>query len=274
VARTELMLGHFLAMDPGDAKKKIDGIETREPAFNLPALWIPEKKKEEAQYAGYTVVDIPTVIATHITELIRTYADELLSRQDVQKLIDTVAQTNSKVVEELTPLLNIGHIQKVLQNLLRERVSIRDLQTILETLADHAALTKDPDLLTEFVRQKLARSIVRQYETREGELPLLTLGQDIEDLLAKSINDTDRGGAYLSLDPQAGQAILRALNNSMDVFLKMNYQPILLCSPMIRRHLRKLTERFLPNLVILSHSELTPTVNLKVLGEVGLADAH
>jgi len=274
VARTELILGHLLAMDPGDAKKKIDGIETREPAFNLPALWIPEKKKEEAQYAGYTVVDLPTIIATHITELIRTYADELLSRQDVQRLIDTAAQTNGKAVEELTPHMNIGQIQKVLQNLLRERVSIRDLQSILETLADHAVLTKDADLLTEFVRQRLARSIVRQYETREGQLPLLTLGQDIEDLLAKSITEPDRGGAYLSLDPQAGQTILRALNNSVDVFMKMNYQPILLCSPMVRRHLRKLTERFLPNLVILSHSELIPTANLKVLGEVGLADAH
>lgn len=274
VARTELMLGHLLAMDPGDAKKKIDGIETKEPAFNLPALWIPEKKKEEAQYAGYTVVDMATVIATHITELIRTYADELLNRQDVQKLIDTVGQTNGKVVEELIPsLLNVGHIQKVLQNLLRERVSIRDLQTILETLADNAPMIKDTDLLTEFVRQRLARSIIRQYETQDGELPLLTLGEDIEDLLSKSITENDRG-AFLSLDPVAGQRILTAMNNSMGVFLQMSYQPIVLCSPMVRRHLRKLTERFLPNLVVLSHNELSPTGKLKILGETGLADAN
>ncbi len=272
VARFELMLGHLLAMDPGDVKKHIDGLETKEPAFNLPALWIPDKKKDEAQYAGYTVVDLATVVATHITELVRTYADELLSRQDVQKLIETVSMNNPKVVEELIPgLLNVGQVQKVLQNLLRERVSIRDLQSILETLADNAMLTKDPDLLTEYVRQRLARSIVRQYETASGELPLLLLGNDIEDLMARSITDTDRG-SYLSLDPEVGQRILTALNNSMDVFVQMNYQPLLLCSPVVRRHLRKLTERFLPNLVLLSHNELTPTVNLQVLGEVRLGN--
>jgi flagellar biosynthesis protein FlhA len=274
VARSDLMLGHLLAMDPGDTKKKIEGIDTREPAFNLPALWIPEKKKEEAQNAGWTVVDLSTVVATHITEVIRNHADELLSRQDVQKLVDTVAQTDAKVVEELVPgLLNVGQVQKVLQNLLKERVTIRDLTTIMETLADHANLTKDPELLTEFVRQKLARSIVRQYETAEGELPLLTLGADIEDLMSKSITETERG-AYLHIDPDLGQSILNALNNTLDTFTQMNYQPILLCSPMVRRHLRKLTERFIPNLVILSHNELTPTVRLKVLGEAGLGNAH
>ena len=274
VARSELMLGHLLAMDPGDARRKIDGIATKEPAFNLPALWIPEKKKEDVQHAGYTVVDLATVIATHITEIIRTYADELLSRQDVQKLIDSTSQTNAKVVEELVPSqLNVGQVQKVLQNLLRERVSIRDLQTILESLADHAFMTKDPEILTEFVRQKLARSIVRQYETQEGELPLLTLGADIEDLMSKSINETERG-AYLNIDPDTGQRILIALNKSMETLVQMNYQPILLCSPMIRRHLRKLTERFIPNLVVLSHNELTSNVQLKVLGEAVLANAN
>ena len=274
VARSDLMLGHLLAMDPGDTKKRIEGIKTKEPAFNLPALWIPEKKKEEAQNAGWTVVDLSTVIATHITEVIRNHADELLSRQDVQKLVDTVSQTNAKVVEELVPsLLNVGQVQKVLQNLLKERVTIRDLTTIMETLADHANLTKDPDLLTEFVRQKLARSIVRQYETMDGELPLMTLGADIEDLMSKSITETERG-AYLHIDPDLGQSILNALNNALDTFTHMNFQPIVLCSPMVRRHLRKLTERFIPNLVILSHNELTPTVRLKVLGEAGLTNAH
>jgi flagellar biosynthesis protein FlhA len=261
-------------MDPGDAKRALEGVETQEPAFNLPALWIPDAKKEEAQQAGYTVVDLPTVIATHITEVIRNYADELLTRQDVQKLTDNLAQTNPKVVEELIPnQLSIGQVQKVLQNLLRERVTIRDLQTILETLADHAPLTKDPDLLTEFVRQKLARSIIRQYETEEGELPLLTLGGDIEDLLGKSIHETERG-AYMSLDPEMGQRILTVLNDAVENFAQLNYQPIILCSPVIRRHLRKLTERFIPNLVVLSHNELTPTVQLKVMGEVGLSGAH
>ncbi|MEW6266651.1 MAG: flagellar biosynthesis protein FlhA [Thermodesulfobacteriota bacterium] len=274
VARTELMIGHHLAMDPGDARKKIEGLPTKEPSFGLPALWIQEKRKEEAQHAGYTVVDLATVIATHLTEIIRTYADELMTRQDVQKLLDNAARNNAKVVEELVPgLMTVGQIQKVLQNLLRERVSIRDLQTILETLADRAAMTKDTDLLTEFVRQKLARSIVRQHETPEGQLPLLTLSSEIEDLLSKSITDTDRG-SFLSLDPELGQRILDALNKTVEKVTRLNYQPILLCSPVVRRHLRKLTERFIPNLVILSHNELTPTVNLKVLGEAGFVHAH
>lgn len=273
ITRVELMLNHLLAMDPGDTKSKIDGIETKEPAFNLPALWIPENKNEEAQFAGYTVVDLSSVIATHLTELIRTYAHELLSRQDVQKLIDTVAQTNSKLVEELIPgQLNVGQVQKVLQNLLAERVSIRDLLTILETLADYAALSKDPDLLTEYVRQKLSRSIIHQYETQEGELPILTLAQDIEDQLANSITDTEQG-SYLALDPDLGQKILDNLSRSIEKMVKKNIQPVLLCSPVVRRHLRKLTERFLPNLVVLSHNEITPTTQLDVLGEVGLSNA-
>jgi len=273
IARVELMLNHLLAMDPGDAKKKIEGIETKEPAFNLPAIWIPEHKKDEAEYAGYTVVDAATIIATHLTELIRAHADELINRQDVQTLIDNVAQTNSKVVEELIPgLLNVGQIQKVLQNLLRERVSIRDLQSILETLADYAALTKDTDILTEYVRQRLARSIVRQYETPDGELALMTLGQDIEDQLASGISETEQG-AYLSVDPEIIQKILSAINKSLESLVQMNYQPVILCSPLIRRHLRKLTEKFLPNLVVLSHNEITPTAKIKVLGEVGLKDA-
>jgi flagellar biosynthesis protein FlhA len=271
IARVELMLNHSLAMDPGDAKKRIEGIPTQEPAFHLPALWIPDGRKEEAQYAGYTVVDPATVVATHLTELIRSHADELLSRQDVQKLIDGVAKTNPKVIEELLPgLLNVGQVQKVLQNLLRERVSIRDMQTILETLADYARLSKDPDFLTEYVRQRLARSIVRQYETASGELPVMTLSQEIEDQIASTIKDTDVG-SYLTLDPQVGQKILKSLTRAVENLAKMNHQPIVLCSPVVRRHLRKLTERFLPNLVTLSHSEITPTTRLKLVGEVGLS---
>ena len=273
VARADLMLGHLLAMDPGDVRRPIDGLDTKEPAFNLPAKWIPENKKELAQQAGYTVVDLPTVIATHITEIIRQHADELLTRQDVQKLVDTVAQNNAKVIEELIPnLLNIGQVQKVLQNLLRERVSIRDLQSILESMADHAPMTRDADLLTEFARQKMARSILRQYETPDGELPILTLGADIEELLSRSLRDTDRG-AYMNLDPESGQRILSAIKNSFDRFSHLHYQPVLLTSPMVRRHLRKLTEKFIPNLSILSHNELIPTVQLKVLGEASLIHA-
>jgi flagellar biosynthesis protein FlhA len=273
VARAEMMIGHQLAMNPGDARKTMSGITTYEPAFGLPALWIPDERKDEAQHAGWTVVDVASVMATHLTEVVRKHADELLSRQDVQKLLDGVSQANDKVVEELVPnLLTLGQIQKVLQNLLRERVSIRDMPSILEDLADHAALTRDTDLLTEFVRQRLARSIIRNYVTTSGELPILTIGQDIEEALSRSINETERG-AYLSLDPDTGQRIVTAINNALPQLTNQNLQPLVLCSPMIRRFLRKLTERFVDNLVILSHSELTSTARLRIIGEVNFTYA-
>ena len=181
-------------------------------------------------------------------------------------------EVNPKVVEELIPgILGVGQVQKVLQSLLRERVTIRDMQTILETLADYGPLTKDADLLTEYVRQKLARSIVRQHETEEGELPILTLGQDIEDQMANAISETE-AGSYLTIDPEMGQMILDSLNTSLAKYIQINYQPIILTSPIVRRHLRRLIERFIPNLVVLSHNEITPTANLKVLGEVGLSN--
>jgi flagellar biosynthesis protein FlhA len=268
VARAEMMIGHQLAMNPGDVKRAISGLATHEPAFGLAALWIPEERKDEAQHAGYTVVDLASVMATHLTEVIRAHADELISRQDVQKLVDSVAQTNDKVVEELIPnLLSLGQLQKVLQNLLRERVSIRDMPSILEVLADHAPITHDTDLLTEFARQRLARSIIRNYVTSGGELPLMTIGSDMEEALSRSIAETERG-AYLTLDPDTGQRILTAISNAMGQLTGMNYQPVVLCSPMIRRHLRKLTERFISNLVVLSHSELTGSTRLKIIGEV------
>ncbi|MDR3038265.1 MAG: flagellar biosynthesis protein FlhA [Candidatus Adiutrix sp.] len=268
VARAEMMVGHQLAMNPGDAKKTIPGVPTVEPAFGLPATWIPEERKDEAQHAGWTVVDLATVIATHLTEVVRLHAAELISRQDIQKLIDGVAATDEKVVEELVPeLLSLGQVQKVLQNLLRERVSIRDMPSILEVLADHAPITKDVDLLTEFVRQRLARTILKQYLTAAGELPLMTVGGDIEEALGKAVNDTDRG-AYLTLDPDTGQRILNAINNGITELTGRNFQPVLLCTPIIRRHLHKLTERFIPNLVVLSHSELTSAVQLKIIGEI------
>ena len=274
VARAEMMVGHQLAMNPGDAKKNMVGIPTFEPAFGLPATWIPEERKDEAQHAGWTVVDLATVIATHLTEVIRLHASELVSRQDVQKLIDGVAATDEKVVEELVPdMMSVGQIQKVLQNLLRERVSIRDMPSIMEVLADHAPITKDVDLLTEFVRQRLARTILKQYLTANGELPLMTLGGDIEEALGKSINETERG-AYMALDPDTGQRILNAINNGITELTNQNFQPVILCTPMIRRHLHKLTERFIPNLIVLSHSELTNTVQLKIIGEITFSYAQ
>jgi flagellar biosynthesis protein FlhA len=270
MARGEMMPGYVMALNPGEVKKTVEGIPTKEPVFQLPALWILEKRKEEAQFAGYTVVDIPTIIATNLTEVIRTHADELLSRQDVQKLLDRLAQNYPKVVEELVPsILPLGLIQKVLQNLLKERVSIRDLLTILETMADSVSITKDPDLLTEYVRQRLGRSIVKQYETTEGVLPLITIDQKIEDILREGIQKADHG-SYLSLEPNLAQKILMSINQTLDRMNQANHQPIILCSPTIRRHLKKLLDRFLPQVVVLSHNELTGQAKIQSLGTVTL----
>lgn len=270
VARGEMMPGYVMALNPGEVKKTIEGIPTKEPVFQLPALWVQEKRKDEAQFAGYTVVDISTVIATNLTEVIRAHADELLSRQDVQKLLDRLAQNYPKVVEELVPnVLSLGLIQKTLQNLLKERVSIRDLLTIMETMADSIAITKDSDILTEYVRQKLARSIVKQYETPEGVLPLITIDQKIEDILRDAIQKVDHG-SYLSLEPNLAQKILMAINQTLERMAQANYQPIILCSPTIRRHLKKLLDRFLPQVVVLSHNELTTQAKIQSLGTVNL----
>ena len=270
VARGEMMLGYCLALSPGEVKTVMEGIPTEEPAFRLPALWISEKRKEEAQFSGYTVVDTSTIIATHLTEIIRTHAQELLGRQDVQKLLDHLAQGYPKAVEELTPnLLSLGVVQRVLQNLLKEKVSIRDLLTIIETLADYAPLTKDPEVLTEYVRQKLARSILKQYETPEGVLPLVTLDQKLEDILREGIQKVDYG-AYLSLDPSLAQRILVSINQALEKIVHLNYQPVILCSPTIRRHLKKLLDRFMPQVVIISHNELTPQSKIQSLGTVTL----
>ena len=273
VARGEMMMGYAMALHSGEVKRTIEGIPTKEPAFQLPALWIQEKKKEEAQFAGYTVVDLSTVIATHLTELIRTHADELLNRQDVQKLVDRLSQSHPKVVEELIPnLLSLGVIQRVLQNLLRERVSIRDFLTIVETLADYAPLSKDPEILTEYVRQKLARSILRQYENADGVLAIVTLDQQIEDMLREKIQRGDQG-TYLALEPNLAQRILRSIHQTLDRLAQVNVQPILLCSPLARRHLKKLLDRFLPQVVVLSHSELTSQAKIQSLGMVSLIHA-
>ncbi|HUL29096.1 MAG TPA: flagellar biosynthesis protein FlhA, partial [Thermodesulfobacteriota bacterium] len=273
IARGEMMLGYAMAMSPGEVKRTVDGVPTKEPVFQLPALWIPEKKKEEAHLAGYTVVDVPTIIATHLSEIVRSHADELLGRQDVQKLLDRLMQTYAKAVEELTPnLLPLGGIQKVLQNLLRERISIRDLLTIVETLADYAPMTKDTDILTEYVRQRLARSITKQYETPEGVLPVLTLDPKMEDLLREKIQKGDYG-IYLALDPGLAQTILASISQSLDRVLPLNTTPVLLCSSVLRRHLRKFLERFFPQIVVLSHNELTSQTKIQSLGTVSLTHA-
>ncbi|MDZ7642547.1 MAG: flagellar biosynthesis protein FlhA [Desulfurivibrio sp.] len=268
VARGEVMMGHLMAMDSGAAKREIDGIPTVEPAFQLPAVWIGEDKREEAQVAGYTVVDPSTVIATHLTEVLRNHADELLGRQDTQKLLDNLAKTHPKVVEELVPgLLPLGGMQKVLQNLLRERVSLRDLLTICETLADHAGRSKDPDLLTEFVRQKLSRTITGGLVDEEGSLPVLTLAPKTEDVVRESLQQTDQG-VYLNLEPNLAQHLLEQTQQAADRVAGEGYQPVILTSPAVRRHLRRLLERFMPQVVVLSHNEVTSQTRIRSLGTI------
>jgi len=270
ICRGEVMMGSLLAMDAGTAKREIEGIPTEEPAFKLPALWIDEERKDEAQLAGYTVVDPATVIATHLTEILRDHGADLLGRQDTQKLLDTLAQTNPKVVEELIPnLMTLGNLQKVLQNLLRERVSIRDLLTIMETLADYAPLAKDPEVLTEYVRQKLARTLVKMYSDNDGTMAVMTLAAQVEDFIRESVQTTEQG-SYLSLEPNLAQQIIESIQRASEKISQDGFQPILLCSPLSRRHVRKLIERFMPQVTVLSHSELTTDISLKSLGTIEL----
>jgi len=273
IAGAELMVNHYLAMDPGDAARKIEGIETKEPAFNIPACWIPEARKEEAKLLGYTVVDDATIMATHLTEVLRKHASELLGRQEVQNLLDNLQKTYPKAVEELVPnLLSLGAVQKVLQNLLEERISIRDLLTIVETLADCAPLTKDPDLLTEYVRNKMSRSFISPHIGEDGYLKLITMSQDVEGILLKGIQKTEHG-SYLSVDPNLADSIISSIKKEAEKAMSKNIQPILLTTPVIRRHLRKMIEYFVPSLMVLSQSELLNDVGFKAIGKVKLSHA-
>jgi flagellar biosynthesis protein FlhA len=269
VGRGELVLGHYLALAPGEATREVEGIPTKDPAFGLPAIWVAEGKQQEAARVGYTIIDLSTVIATHLTELFKRYADELLSRQTVQQLVDGLAELQPKLVEELVPsLLSLGSIQRVLQNLVRERVSIRDLQTICESLADHATITKDTDILTEYARQSLARTITKPYESEDNKLSVLTLQQDLEERISKGIQRTEQG-SFLTLEPGLLQRLLQSTNNEVKKALNLGYHPVILTTPLLRRHLRKLLERFLPEVVVLAHTELTSPLEITSLGMIG-----
>jgi flagellar biosynthesis protein FlhA len=266
IAGGEMMPGHFMAMDPGMATETIKGVSTMEPAFGLPAVWITEDKKERAQLAGYTVVDCTTVMATHISEIIKRHGYELLGRQEVQELLDNFAKSHGKLVEELVPsVLSLGSVMRVLQNLLREEVSIRDLRTILETLADYGPSFKDTDVLTEYVRQGLARQISNRLADDEGLLPVLTLDRKVEELVSSSLQQTEQG-TFLALDPRSAQKLLDSLSEQIGQFT--GGQALLLCSPAIRPYLRKLTERYLPNLAVLSHNEIAPHLKVRSVGTV------
>ncbi len=271
-AGTELMVNHLLAMDPGGTAQDIDGIDTMEPAFNLPAKWIPLEREEEAKFAGYTVVDNSTVIATHLTEIVRNNAHDLLGRQDVQHLMDNLAKRSPKAVEELVPnVLSLGVVQKVLQNLLRERISIRDLLTIVETLADFAPMGKDPDLLTEYVRQRIAKAMVAPYLQENKTLQVITLDPKLEEILTKNIKHTEHG-SYLALDPQLVVEIVGAITKQVEQLVAVNTQPVIMTSPGIRRHLRKLIEPSIPTVFVVSHAEIVDDINLQASGKVSLKD--
>jgi flagellar biosynthesis protein FlhA len=268
-----LMVGNLLAMDPGNVSTPVPGIPTKEPAFGLDAIWITSRQKDEATYAGYTVVDLSTVIATNVTELIRQNASELLGRQELQTLIDSFKAIAPKVVEDLIPaLLPLGTVLKVMRNLLKESVPIRDLRTILEALADAAPIQKDPVILTEHVRAALARTITKKLAGSDGLIQLLTLDRTIEETIAGGIIQTDQG-QQLSLDPEFVRSFIGQLNQQVVELSAHSSQAVVLCSPLIRHHLKTLVDRFIPNLVVLSHNEITSNVNVKAFGTVRMSYA-
>ncbi|MGE4298736.1 MAG: flagellar biosynthesis protein FlhA [Desulfovibrionaceae bacterium] len=273
VAGAEILIDHLLAMDPGDVKHRIRGVETREPAFNLPALWIPESQKEEAMLAGYTVVDPSTVIATHLTEIFKRHLHEFLGRQEVQGLLDNLAKHAPKAVEDLVPgVLTLGQVQKVLQNLIKENVSARDLLTVVETLSDYGRNVKDPDQLTEYVRERLSRTIVKPYMGGDGSLPIITLDFAIDKVLQESLRKTDHG-AYLAMEPNMAQKIIRAISKSLDKAAVADGQPVLLTTPVLRPHLAQLLLRFVPNLPVLSQAEIPGDIKLQSVANVVLKNA-
>lgn len=267
IAKGELMLDHYLAMNSGTVFEEVPGIETTEPAFGLPALWIPESEREQAELNGYTVVDAVSVLATHLTEVIKSHAAEILGRQEAQNLVDNLKKTNKALVEEVVPdLLTVGEVQKVLQNLLAERISIRDMETIFEVLSDYARATKDTEILTEYVRHAMARQIT-QANVQNGQLPCVTLDPALENRIAGGVQRTDRG-SYVSLDPDSMKKLIDSLNNELQKLTNMGYQPIVLTSPAVRLYFCKLVERSVPGIIVLSQAEIEQNVEIQILGVV------
>jgi flagellar biosynthesis protein FlhA len=270
IARGELMPGYWLAITPEEKGVMIKGMQTKEPAFGLPAVWVNEKEKENIQAKGVIVVDCATIVTTHLTEIIKSHADELLGREEVRVLLDNLAVSYPKVVEELVPsVISIGTLQKVLQRLLKERVSVRDLLTILETLADYVPITKNVDLLTSYVRQALARTISKQYKDDRGNISVVMLSPEVEDRISGAIQHTEHE-SYLIADPNLIQRIIGNLQKFVGTFTTKGLQPIVLCSPKTRIHVKKVLERFFPNIIVLSQNEITHDLNINSLGMVEL----
>lgn len=270
VAKGELLLDHYLAISPGMDDDLIEGIDTLEPAFKMPAKWISESAKEQAEMFGYTVVDPPSVVSTHITEVIKSYAHELIGRQETKQLIDHTKETYPILIEEVTPNpLSVGDIQRVLAKLLKESVSIRNLPIIFEVLADYGKMTSDTDLLTEYVRQGLARQITSQYTVQEGLLRVLTLSGKVEKMMAEAVQQTEHGN-YLSLDPNVSQAIVESIAKQTETLSFQEQSPIVLCSPAVRMYVRQITERYFPHMAVLSYNELEANVEVQSVGVVDI----
>jgi flagellar biosynthesis protein FlhA len=267
-ARGRLMAGHQLALDPGDAVGRLDGVPTTEPAFGLPAVWIPDAARPEAEALGFTVVDAESIVVTHLTETIRRHTADLLTRQDVRMLLDRLKETDAAVVEEVVPdVLSLGELQRVLQALLREGVSIRDLGAIVEAAGDRARVTRDPELLAEYARVALARSIVAPYIDQERTMRAFTLDPAIEAEVSQSIAQTP-DGEYLAMDPSRAQALLHDLVEKSEQQVARGRRPVLICSSRVRRHLRRLSEQSLPNLGVCAYNEITPGISVETIGVV------
>ncbi len=268
VSEGEILFDHYMAMNPGYVEEEITGIPTFEPSFHLPAIWITEGQRERAESLGYTVVDPPSIIATHLTEVIRQYIAELLTRQDVQNLVNNLKETNPSLVDELVPkLLGIGEVQKVLQNLLKEGVSIRDLLTIFETLADYAPTTRDPDILTEYVRQSLKRAISGKFFPANETTSVVTLDPKIEQEIMGSVKQTEQG-AYLNLDPERTRKIMDSLEAEVAKLENLGKNPIVITSPIVRIYFKRLTEDYFKDLIVISYNEIESNIELQSVGMV------
>lgn len=268
VSEGEILFDHYMAMNPGYVEEEITGIPTFEPSFHLPAIWITENQRERAESMGYTVVDPPSIIATHLTEIIRQHIAELLSRQDVQGLVNNIKETNPVLVEELVPkLLGLGEIQKVLQNLLKEGISIRDLQTIFETLADYATTTRDTDILTEYVRQALKRAISGKFFPANETTSVVTLDPKIEQEIMGSVKQTEQG-AYLTLDPDRTKKIVASVENEIKKLEELGRNPIIITSPIVRMYFKRLTEDYFKDLIVISYNEIESNIELQSVGMV------
>ncbi|MCC5909814.1 MAG: flagellar biosynthesis protein FlhA [Clostridiaceae bacterium] len=265
----EIIFDHYMAMNPGMVDEEIEGIDTVEPAFGLPAKWINDEEREKAEILGYTVVDPPSIIATHLTEIIKKHAFELLGRQDVKKLIDNVKENHPALVEELIPnQLGLGEVQKVLSNLLKEGVSIRNMVTILETLADYSGITRDTDMLTEYVRQSLGRAITKQFIPSQPA-KVITIDKGLEQKIMESIQQTE-SGTYISMEPDMIQVILNNLSHQLEKLMSLGEQPIVITAPIVRLYFKRLSEQLTFDLIVLSYNEVDPSVEIQSIGAVSI----